>query len=93
MTTFVIRNGKLIEKHLAPPRHSGDKSHYVISDTMDAMRHPITGKFMDSKSKFREITRANGCVEVGNEKMRDTRQLDPVGIKWDIAHALRELGG
>lgn len=93
MTTYVMRDGKLIEKRLAGPRHNGDKSHYVISDTMQPMRHPITGKLMDSKSKFRAITRANNCVEVGNEVMRDTRQVDPVGISWDIAHAIKQLGG
>lgn len=94
MTTYVRRNGKIVDKSAAQPlsgRVGG-----VISDTMRAMRHPITGKPMDSKSSFRAVTRAHGCVEVGNEVQRDTRRLagfDSNARKADIAAAIRELGG
>lgn len=93
MTTYVLRDGKLIEKSKAPPRTGGA---FVISDTMQAMRHPVTGKLMDSKSQFRAITRAAGCVEVGNETMRDRRRLegfDSNTRKADIARAIQQLGG
>lgn len=39
----------------------------VIDDTMPACEHPCTGEMMDSKSRFREVTKAFGCVEVGND--------------------------
>lgn len=93
--TYVMRNGELVEKSKAEPLHSSNVPH-VISDTMPAMRHPITGKLMDSKSSFRAITRAHGCVEVGNETMRDTRRLtgmDSETRKADIARAIQQLGG
>ena len=95
MTTWVYRNGKLVDKATAPPRDSGP-IRGVISDTMSAMRHPITQKMMDSKSQFRATTRAHGCVEVGTDTLRDTRKLDGFDSnarKADIAQAIRELGG
>lgn len=55
--------------------------HYVIEDTMDAVAHPVTGKLMDSKSEFRKVTRAAGCVEVGNEPMEDRRSYDSGGLR------------
>lgn len=95
MTTYVWRNGKCIEKSEAPPKSGGV---FVISDTLPggALRHPITGKLMDSKSQFRAVTRAHGCVEVGNEQQRDTRRVDRFDSnsrKADIARAITELGG
>ncbi len=41
--------------------------HNVISDEMPLTKHPITGEYIDSKSKFREITKAHGYTEVGND--------------------------
>ena len=41
----------------------------VISDTMDPVEQ-VDGKFYTSKSAFRAVGRANGLVEVGNEKMK-----------------------
>lgn len=89
---YVYRNGELVPKHLATPHNTGPRG-YVISDTMDAMRHPSTGKLMDSKSRFRAETRARGCIEVGNEVMRDRRSVDMPELKADIARAITELGG
>lgn len=91
MTTYVMRAGKIVDKSTAPPR--GQRVGNVISDTMAGMRHPITGKLMDSKSQFRAVTRAHGCVEVGNEVQRDTRRVDMTPLKGDIARAITELGG
>lgn len=91
MTTYVYRDGRLVDKATAMPRVGS--SPFVISDTMSAMRHPVTGKLMDSKSQFRQVTRAAGCVEVGNEVQRDRRRVDMPSLKGDIAHAIRELGG
>lgn len=43
---------------------------HVISDGMDATRHPVTGRIYESKSRFRADTRATGCVELGNDCLR-----------------------
>lgn len=66
-TTYVLRGGRLVEKHTAPPQ-SG--VFHVIRDGMDPTVHPITGVLMDSKSQFRRVTRDNGCIEMGNESPR-----------------------
>lgn len=91
--TWVMRRGRLVRKENAAPLNTGRPAPQVISDTMQALRHPITGKPMDSKSQFRSVTRAHGCVEVGNEVQRDTRRIDYGNVKHDIARAISELGG
>jgi len=95
MTVYVYRDGRLVDRDTASPRHS-KPVRGVISDEMPAMRHPITQKLMDSKSRFRAETRAHGCVEVGNDVQRDTRRMegfDSSSRKADIARAIQELGG
>lgn len=92
--TWVYRAGKLVPKHLAEPRGSG-RVRGVISDTMDALIHPCTGKMMDSKSAFRQVTKAKGGVEVGNEKLVDSRsspELDSQSRRRDISIAMEQLG-
>ena len=39
----------------------------IISDQMDAIKHPATGLYSDSKSTFRRMTKASGCIEVGDQ--------------------------
>lgn len=91
--TYVMRKGELVAKSIAGPRNERSEAPNVITDSLPDLRHPITGKPMDSKSQFRAVTRAHGCVEVGNETQRDTRKFDLGNRKADIAHAIRELGG
>lgn len=43
------------------------KAAMVIGDEMPATEHPIDGRVYESKSAFRRVTRANGCIEVGND--------------------------
>src|SRR5690606_19832485 len=40
--------------------------HY-ISDEMQPTMHMCNGKYYTSKKKFRDETRARGCIEVGND--------------------------
>ena len=90
----VYRNGRLVSKDRAEPRGTG-RVRGVISDTMDALVHPCTGKLMDSKSEFRKITKAKGGVEVGNEKLVDRRVapgLDSETRRRDISIAMEQLG-
>ena len=48
---------------------SGLPRPYVISDTMDPVEQ-VDGKFYTSKREFRAVGRANGLIEVGNEKFK-----------------------
>ncbi len=56
----------LIERALVDPEAT-DPHVYVISDTMPETRHMATGKMHTSKAKFREDTKASGCIEYGND--------------------------
>lgn len=57
----------MVESQVAGPKHVGDPAPNVIGDTMALTRHMANGKHYDSKSQFREATKAAGCIEVGNE--------------------------
>lgn len=59
-------------------RHFKSSAPFVISDTMDPTKHMGTGEVLDSKAKFRQATKASGCIEIGTEaiKPRTPIQLD-----------------
>lgn len=97
MTTYVYRNGKLVDKRTAPPRNNklGSAS-YVISDEMAETRHMADGKYYTSKAKFRIATREAGCVEVGTEtatllKPRKPVELDRGQRREAIQQAIHQL--
>src|SRR5690349_20907797 len=68
-----------------------------ISDSMgDYTWHPADGKYYDSKSKFRQVTKAHGCIEVGNEtktltKQRKQTKLSKKQRREDIKRAVWEI--
>ena len=62
--TYIFRDGKLIEveRVAAQPRV------YIIGDDLGAeLRHPSTGKYYSSRSRFMEETRQAGGYCVGND--------------------------
>lgn len=71
---YVYRDGKLVPKSQAIPLNA--PSHSIITDSMPETWHPADGKHYESKSRFRRVTRAHGCTEVGNERQTDRRQFD-----------------
>lgn len=96
MPTFVMRDGQLVEKHLAEPLTCSSEATHVISDTMDQTRHMADGKYYDSKSVFRQVTRAHNCIEYGNEtatilKPRRQIELDRKQRRDDIRRAIHTL--
>lgn len=91
--TYVMRNGKLVPKHLAPPKHAG-KSRQVISDDLGAdLEHMAfdDGRRTASKSVFRRWTRESGCVEKGNDREVSQRQFgaDTSHVKRDVTEAIQ----
>jgi hypothetical protein len=91
VTTYVMRKGKIVERSKAGPSDAP----YVISDEMSATRHMADGKHYTSKKKFRDATRAAGCVELGNDvfTMKDRKpvQLDRRQRVDDIKRAIYQL--
>lgn len=61
----------------------GPEAPHVIPDDMPPTQHPCDQQFYTSKAKFRDVTRAHGKVEVGNEYdafmgMKPTHEKRPV---------------
>lgn len=65
----------------------------IITDSLPpgGLWHPATGKYVDSKSKFRQFTKAAGCVEVGNEVQRDSRQWGVANLKNDVIQSMEKI--
>jgi hypothetical protein len=64
MTTYVLRDGALVDKRLAPPRASSRSAH-VISDI-----EPFTtqeGAAITSRADLREYERRNGVKQIGTD--------------------------
>lgn len=89
--SYVWHNGTFVDvtDWKPPPR----KTPYIIRDTMDAAKHPATGEVFDSKSRFREVTKAHGLIEVGNDYRTNQKRpaRKPGEIKKAIAQAYTML--
>lgn len=46
-----------------------EQFYHVQDDTMDPTWHPVTGELVDSKARFRRLTKEAGCIEFGNENL------------------------
>jgi len=93
MTKFVWSGGEWLDTTgWVPPRR---KTPYIITDGMAHAVHPATGQVLDSKSKFREITKQHGLIEVGNDYQTSQTKpvMDRVERKRDIAKAIEQLEG
>lgn len=66
---------------------------YVIRDEMEPTRHMADGKRYTSKKKFREATKAAGCIEIGNEPVRQRQRISLSREKRrdDIKHAIYNI--
>lgn len=94
MTTYVWRNGQLVEKSMAEPL--GGSAAYVISDTQDLLWHPVANRHTDSKSVFRKWTVEAGCREMGNDVSMSGRNAAPTKLSKeqrsrDIKTAIDQL--
>lgn len=85
---YAIIDGKFTEVGCYDPganRGAAPPSAYVSQDSMPPTWHPCDGNYYESKSKFREVTRAEGCEEYGNEKLK------PQGRVWNETENMRAL--
>lgn len=94
---FVLRDGELVAKHLAPPLRRPARSDlarpFVISDACE-FRSMANGEMYTSKSAYRADLRAAGREEIGN----DTEYLfapepepDMGNVEQDIATVYEQL--
>ncbi len=93
--TWLMRDGKLLEitEHLA--NYKPKPRVYVHTDIMPTrLFHPADGGHYDSKSKFRKITKAHGCTEIGTTPPEQTvsqRADVHADIEQDVAEAFNSL--
>lgn len=92
MPTYVMRDGELVEKHLAEPLHgSSQSSAYIHSDEMNPTRNHADGKVYTSKSRFRDAVHAHGCRIVGNDKIAPRQAIQAPRAGQDIKRAIEQL--
>ena len=86
---YIYRQGEWVERERPVIENH---SPYVIPDTMDDTWHPCTGEHLSSKSGFREITKANGCIEYGTEDPRKHIKKKPIssGLHESVLRAYDE---
>ena len=90
--SFVMRGGRLIPKHLASPRekHRGVE---IIKDIEPFLNIAIDNKVISGRRARRDMMRAHGLVEVGNEPIKPEHlrkagdRLDPRKHQESIAEA------
>ena len=64
--TYVIRDGKLVPKHLAAPHPNARRVHHgVMADIQDF--ETMDGVHIKSRSGLREYQRRTGLEQVGND--------------------------
>jgi hypothetical protein len=88
-------NGMVDKRVAGPLIRSEDPRMYVISDTMDPVKHMGTGRLHDSKAAFRADTRATGCLEVGTDpailRDRPRVELSNRDIAMDVKKSIEQL--
>jgi predicted heme/steroid binding protein len=75
-STYVYRDGELVEKRLAPPLVSSTRRSHLgfnfISDKLWDVQGQHDGRIYDSKSELRRSYREQGLAELGNDVSRET---------------------
>jgi hypothetical protein len=79
--TYIWENGELVEK--IKLRKS---DHHYVQDDIKPYQSMINGQMITSRSQHRRHLKANGCIEVGNEKMENK----PRTFKSNRREILRE---
>jgi hypothetical protein len=89
-STWVLRNGELVEKHLAAPRN---QSAYVRTDGMDPILSHADGRMYDSKSAYYASVKRSGSEIVGNDTsiFRERQEYRPEGVEQSIKQAIQQL--
>lgn len=97
MARYVLRDGELVEAHLAPrlPSKRSDTvtAPYIRTDGMEAIRSMADGRVYDSKSAYYDSVKAAGCEIVGDDKAPFDKkpEFKPQGVADDIKRAISEL--
>ena len=88
MTKYIWHNGGWVRaiRALRPSMFPS-----IITDAQPALMHPANGKYYDSKSEFRRVTREHGLVELGNDAPLTPPEFKPEGVREDIVKSMQML--
>jgi hypothetical protein len=91
-TTYVIRDGKLVEKSKAAPLEGS--APFVMGD-LQPYKSMVTGEMVTSRSRHRSILREHGLTEVGNETkyLKSKKPEPPPGLKEQVIRAVKQHRG
>jgi hypothetical protein len=92
-TTYVLRDGELIDKRSAPPLHAGAPAPMIRPDGMAPVRSMADGRIYESRSAYYASVRAAGCEIVGDERAPFERRpvFEPGRAGADIKAAIEQL--
>jgi hypothetical protein len=90
--TYVMRDGQLIEKHLAMPEEVNAP---FIQGDIQPHRNMVTGEIVTTRSRHRNILREHGLIEVGNETgyLKSKPVTTPPGLKEAIVREVKKHRG
>lgn len=91
--TYVLRNGQLVEKHLAAPLQ--DVNAPMVMGDLKPYQSMVTGEIVESRSRHRQILREHRLVEVGNEThyLKSKPITPPPGLKETLIQQVRKHRG
>lgn len=91
---YILSDGREVYRRVeqyCEPKRSDLPTPMFIRDDMPETEHPCTGQAYNSKSSFRAVTKAHGCVEIGNDSSRfnvpDRKAPDRQGIRNSLQKA------
>jgi hypothetical protein len=90
---YVMREGKLVEKHLAMPLN--ESAGPFVQGDLSPYRSMVTGEMVSSRSRHREILRQHQLIEVGNETqyLKSKPVTTPRGLKETLIREVRKHRG
>lgn len=91
--TYVYRDGKLVPKHLAGPTPSKGRGIQVIKDIEPYRAIGIDNSIVSGRKQHRDLLRAHGCIEVGNENIAKLRQPPKEGRDMGLVNEIRRSMG
>lgn len=91
--SYVYRDGQLIPKHLAPPRHRASSGLQVIKDIEPYQNIAVDGKTIGGRRQHRDMLKAHGLVEVGDQAPRTPPRVPENRRDMSLIHDLKRAMG
>jgi hypothetical protein len=91
--TYVMRDGRLVEKQLAMPLHEVNAP--MVMGDLKPYQSMVTGEIVESRSRHRQILREHKLIEVGNEThyLKSKPITTPPGLKETLIRQVQKHRG